>query len=111
MSKRNLEKAVLTEDAFTPDVFTPDAFTEDVFTEDVFTPDAFTPDAFTPDAFTPDAFTPDAFTEHGTGHEMALYLSYRPLDRTLSISATRSSFFVKKDKSQNRLLLAAPPER
>ena len=32
---------------------------------------------------------------YGAGHKRGLYLSYRPLDRTKSISATRSSFFVK----------------
>ena len=38
---------------------------------------------------------------HRAGPKRGLYLSYRPLDRTKSISATRSSFFVKTKKSQN----------
>ena len=32
---------------------------------------------------------------HRAGPKRGLYSSYRPLDRTKSISATRSSFFVK----------------
>ena len=39
---------------------------------------------------------------HGIGPKRGLNLSYRPLDRTKSISATRSSFFVKSKKIENR---------
>ena len=42
------------------------------------------------------------FAIYGTGHKRALYLSYRALDWTISISATRSSLLEKTEKSQNR---------
>ena len=52
---------------------------------------------------------------HGMGPKRGSYLSYRALDRTKSISAMRSSFFVKTETSQNRTHLRVfwagkPPE-